>query len=174
MGIPMIPRSRLRRHLSAGGLILLLAVLSPQAGAGGPLAAGELPALERPIDPARLDAARALAQAQRDIARGDLPSAQINPVDDMSTFRLHRLAADPEVPVVVGCRPLELNEQATLVWESNGVKDQRPPEPKDWTTILTLGEYTFRAEMNEPNTDPPPEHRFVRPPYRIVHLGGQE
>ena len=98
------------------------------------------------------------------------PSAQINPVDDMSTFPLHQLTADPSVPVVIGCRPAELNEHATLSWSSGSATEQRPPEDKDWDTVLEIGDYRFSAELPPGQPAPPPADRNVRPPYRRVHL----
>ena len=98
------------------------------------------------------------------------PSAQINPVDDMSTFSLHQLTADPSVPVVIGCRPAELNKHATLSWSSGGATEQRPPKDKDWDTVLEIGDYTFSADLPPGQAAPPPADRFVRPPFRRVHL----
>lgn len=98
------------------------------------------------------------------------PSAQINPVDDMSMFQLHKLTTDPTVPVVIGCRPVELNEQATLTWESNGKATHRNPQKGDWIIDLSLGDYTFKAQLASGAAPPAPINRSVRPPYRTIHL----
>ena len=98
------------------------------------------------------------------------PSAQINPVDDMSTFPLHHLAVDPAVPVVIGCRPVDFNQHATLSWSGSGITQQRLPENTDWDTDLQLGDYTFSAQFPPGQPVLPPEHRNVRPPYRRILL----
>ncbi len=98
------------------------------------------------------------------------PSAQINPVDDMSMFQIHKLASDPTVPVVFGCRPSELNEEATLTWETNGISKHRDPQKGDWITDLSLGDYTFKAQLASGASAPAPISRSVRPPYRTIYL----
>lgn len=98
------------------------------------------------------------------------PRAQISPVDHMSMFPLHQLAADPVVPVAIGCRPASWNEQATLFWSRHGEIERRPPEDKDWDTVLQLGDYTFGAQLPPGQPAPQPEDRNIRPPYRRVHL----
>ena len=98
------------------------------------------------------------------------PAAQINPVDDMSMFQLHKLESELTVPVVIGCRPRKLNEEATLSWESSGASRKREPQETDWDTDLALGDYTFKAKLASGDTPPEPKSRNVRPPYRTVHL----
>ena len=66
-------------HLSAMLLLTLTAVVAgADLPAAGPLETGDLPPLSRAIDPELLDAARALAQAKRDIAQGDSAAARVN------------------------------------------------------------------------------------------------
>ena len=103
-------------------------------------------------------------------AHSRYPSAQINPVDDMATFRLHHLEGEPRVPVVVGCRPENRNAAATLSCTTISDELQRPPEESDWDLELAAGEYTFEAQFD--GGDPPSvqAERTVRPPYRTVHL----
>jgi len=98
------------------------------------------------------------------------PSAQANPVDDMSVFPLHRLNGEPSVPVVVGCRPNELNQQANLRCESETQEVVRPPQDTDWDINLTAGRYTFSADIADVTTSPEPKQRMVRPPYRKIWL----
>lgn len=97
------------------------------------------------------------------------PIAQINPVDDMSEFRIHKLAGEPTVPVCIGCRPIEDNAIATLAWQCAGKSEERGPDAGDWDTSLPLGEYEFRAQRNGADA-PKIIKRNVRPPYRLVHM----
>lgn len=98
------------------------------------------------------------------------PAAQANPVDDMSVFQLHRLTSEPCVPVVIGCRPQELNQYANLTWESGARQDTRPPQNIDWDTRLTVGRYTFSADLANGQAAPSKIERTVRPPYRRIEL----
>jgi hypothetical protein len=106
---------------------------------------------------------------ERAIDQG-FPSSQANPVDDMSVFQLHRLTSEPSVPVVIGCRPNELNQLASLSWQSGPQQDTRPPQDVDWDTSLIAGRYTFSANVAGGQTTPPPIERTVRPPYRRIKL----
>lgn len=98
------------------------------------------------------------------------PSEQMNPVDNMSAFPLHRLEDDPAVPVVIGCRPKELNQSATLKWISGSKSDIRPPDNGDWDTELLEGRYTFSAQVAVGGATPLEKKQTVRPPFRIVIL----
>lgn len=72
---PVSGRLGVRRFVVGMAGVLLLA---PASLAAGPLAPDEIPPPTSPIDPAALQAARALAQVQRDLDRGDYASAQFS------------------------------------------------------------------------------------------------
>jgi hypothetical protein len=94
---------------------------------------------------------------------------QVPPTDELTTFPIHHLKADPEVPVIVTCAPDSHNVSAEFVCEYRGVeRDRRPPLAGSWPLTLPAGQYEFRAELPCCLHEPKEKPVYVRPIYRKV------
>jgi hypothetical protein len=97
--------------------------------------------------------------------------AQVPPTDELTTFELHYLQGEPEVPVVVTCQPESANAQAEFVCEYGGMERcRRRPDPAQWSLVLQAGNYRFRAEFAAGAPQRIEKQAYVRPVYRKVPL----
>ncbi|MEM7203900.1 MAG: caspase family protein [Planctomycetota bacterium] len=93
---------------------------------------------------------------------------QINPVDSLSTLRLHRLSGAPQVPVAVSCRPETKNAEAALSYASTAKQGQHDPAPEGWDLELPPDDYEFAATSS--GTIIAEKQQYIRPPHREVDL----
>lgn len=92
-----------------------------------------------------------------------------NPAVRLVEFEFHVPKGKPIVPVTIFCDPQDDNELAELFCEQNGsVVDRRDPAPEPWTTNLTYGSYTFRAQIDRRSGQRADE--FILPPYREIAI----
>jgi len=97
--------------------------------------------------------------------------AQVPPTDDLTTFDIHYLSGEPEVPVFVSCRPESENANAEFVCKAGGVeRNRRKPESAQWALPLPAGSYRFAAEFPSGSRAPVEQEVHVRPVYRKVLL----
>jgi hypothetical protein len=106
-----------------------------------------------------------MAQAFKEARR-----VQIPPTDDLTTFDLHYLEGEPEVPVLITCIPEEENRNAELSYEREGRKHKRPPGREPWSIVLQSGDYLFSAEFPEGARPRIEARTSVHPVYRKVPL----
>jgi hypothetical protein len=100
---------------------------------------------------------------------GGMKRKQVPPTDELTTFEIHRLRSDPEVPVIVTCAPDSHNVSAEFVCECRGVeRHRRPPLDDSWSLTLPAGQYEFRAELPCCLHEPKEKPVYVRPIYRRV------
>lgn len=78
--------------------------------------------------------------------------------DSLTNFLLHHLPGPPSIPVTIRCVPPEKNVQATFSYSQNNVVlSSRPPAAEDWKTSITVGMYSFSAQL--------PDDRYRRDAY---------
>jgi hypothetical protein len=96
---------------------------------------------------------------------------QVPATNNLTTFFLHYLEAEPESVVFVGCRPEEANPLADFSYLSQGeVGAHRAPSPGDWELVLSPGYYEFIADFPGGQYARTTENWYVVPPYRKVPL----
>ncbi|HXD29744.1 MAG TPA: hypothetical protein VN643_01415 [Pyrinomonadaceae bacterium] len=103
-------------------------------------------------------------------AFGGAKPKQVPPTDTLTTFEIHRLRNDPEVPVIVTCAPASENARAEFICERNGVEQsRRPPANETWSITLSAGSYDFRAQFSGGIVRQPKSNSInIRPIYRKV------
>lgn len=100
---------------------------------------------------------------------GGVKRRQVPPTDELSTFVIHRLKSQPEVPVTVTCEPDSHNQQAEFSYAYQGVeKDRRTPANESWSIMLPAGDYEFRAKLPQGIREPVEKPVHIRPIYRKV------
>ena len=91
---------------------------------------------------------------------------QYAPTSSLTTFDLHYLAAPPQIPVIVKCRPEDRNAEADFAYARNGVVlASRPKAPESWITDITVGQYSFSAQFADHTLS---KEQYIRPPLRKV------
>jgi hypothetical protein len=106
----------------------------------------------------------------REAFEGGAKRIQIPPTDDLTTFDLHYLEGEPEVPVLITCQPDSENSRAEFAYECEGTRHRRPPDPAPWSIVLQAGEYLFSAEFPDGARPRTVKRSAVRPVYRKVPL----
>lgn len=106
--------------------------------------------------------------ARQAIASG-AQRASVPPTDELTTFELHHLHGEPEVPVVVSCYPESENAKARFSCRG-AVNRSRDAAPEQWFLTLPAGEYDFSAEFPPGARSKVEKHLWVRPVYRKVPL----
>ncbi|MEQ1569357.1 MAG: caspase family protein [Myxococcota bacterium] len=112
------------------------------------------------------------AHMQRKIDAG-LASAQIAPVENLTTFEVHRLKEPPRVPVFVGCRPEQATDVGELACGPTGTTLEPVPATASngfWELELRTGRYDFEARFSPlaPYRSQRATDCSVRPPYRRI------
>lgn len=96
---------------------------------------------------------------------------QVPPTHELSTFTIHQLTSEPQVPVIVTCSPDTENKNAQFTCAANGVvKDQRAPADEHWNLTLEAGEYEFQATLPVGIREPKKQPVQVRPIYKRVSI----
>jgi Caspase domain len=96
---------------------------------------------------------------------------QVPPTNELSTFTIHQLTSEPQVPVIVTCSPDTENKNAQFTCVVNGVvKDQRAPADEHWNLTLEAGEYEFQATLPVGIRKPKKQPVKVRPIYKKVSI----
>jgi len=106
------------------------------------------------------------------------PKVQVPQSASHSTFFLHYLLSEPEVPVVVSCDPVQAIADADLTCTQLGnVVHNRPaigsPDPAAWNLELLPGGYDFTATFSRGAFRGALKSDYVRPTYRRIKLGVQ-
>ncbi len=97
--------------------------------------------------------------------------AQVNSVDNLSVFDFHELKDAPQVPVVVGCRPENVNKDAELTCHDGTAGTQVGlGDEFGWDIDLTPGSYSFSATVIQDPDRNGTKQRDIRPPYRRVKV----
>jgi len=106
----------------------------------------------------------------RRAVEGGLKRKQVPATDALTTFEIHHLQSDPQVPVIVTCRPDSENAVAEFVCTTQlGVEqDRRPPKNDSWPITLPAGSYYFRATLPVGTREARDNPVGVRPVYRKV------
>ncbi len=98
---------------------------------------------------------------------------QVISVDELVNFTLHYLRDDPVIPVTIGCKPKQANENALLSYSSPQSTEVTPrlyEDKSDWHVDLEIGDYHFYAEFPSGEFNKLEKERSVRPPFRKVVL----
>lgn len=98
------------------------------------------------------------------------PRAPVPPTDELTTFDLHHLKGEPQVPVVVTCQPESENSNANFSCQGTGVSFQRAPKSEEWPLVLPAGSYEFQASFLGGRREVITKKSWVRPVYRKVLL----
>ena len=106
----------------------------------------------------------------RNAALAGVERAPVPPTDELTTFDLHYVKGEPEVPVVVTCRPESHNATARLSYEGQGIADEREPKSEEWSLVLPAGDYRFCAEFSTGRRRQVEKKSWIRPVYRRVPL----
>jgi hypothetical protein len=105
---------------------------------------------------------------------GESPGlGQVISVDELVNFTLHYLEGIPIVPVTIGCKPSEANQEARLGYSKAlgaEVVTRMEMQEIDWHTELELGDYRFFAEFPNGGYNGDQQDRSVTPPFRKVSL----
>jgi hypothetical protein len=96
--------------------------------------------------------------------------ASVPPTDELTTFELHHLQGEPEVPVIVTCLPESENINAQLSCQGATVNRHRDACPEKWSLNLPAGDYHFQAEFSGDRRPKIEKHMWVRPVYRKIPL----
>jgi hypothetical protein len=92
-------------------------------------------------------------------------TVQVPITGDMTTFEVHYLRGEPEVPVVVSCLPKEALARAVLRCVAAGKPaKERQPDNNEWELALSPGDYNFSADLADGAAQVAAVDRPVWPP----------
>jgi hypothetical protein len=122
---------------------------------------------------------RALDAHMKRKVNAGLASAQIPPVENLTTFEVHRLKERPRVPVFVGCCPKQATAVGELACGPTGTQLESTLATASsgiWELELQTGRYDFevrfspgagfRSERADDNLIRPPYRRI--PPFKVL------
>jgi len=93
-----------------------------------------------------------------------VPEAQVPVAGNLTTFPLHRLSREPEVPVFVSCLPEEACTRAVLRCITAGKPPwERQPASDVWELKLTPAQYRFSADFADGSYHGPTVDKWIHP-----------
>jgi hypothetical protein len=99
-------------------------------------------------------------------------TVQVPVTNNLTTFFLHHLEREPEVPVFVGCLPDAANPEARFSCLAGGslvkARQASPGELRAWEVRLPVGHYEFVAEFDQGAYRTARAEAYVRPVYRRI------
>jgi Caspase domain len=102
----------------------------------------------------------------------DLGTVQVPVTNNLTTFFLHYLDREPEVPVFVGCLPDAANPEARFSCLAGGdlvqTRTATPGQLRAWELRLPVGNYEFVAEFDQGLYRMARREAYVRPVYRRI------
>jgi len=103
--------------------------------------------------------------------RMSVPVSQINPTDDLTLIRLNAVL-EPQVPVLVTCKPSDAHGAATLTCKNGGFRKRRGPSrtKESWKLFAPIGEYDFAAAFKTAKYKASKERTVVRPAFPVIEL----